>query len=415
MRPSIKIRPATLILAGVCVGAVWFPGNQYLFSQTTDRAQVPTGQDLAAAEKEVADVFSSAIKQAKTPKEKTKVANELYEAIANSELPVKYVLLNSTIEMAKEAVAIPIAFEAIEKMGQLFEIDPMARKSDAISSFSKGNYSRKQGSRLIRMAFEAIEVNMAANQPDQASELAIAAQRIAKKTNLEISHKSAQQYVSLMRSMKSAAVACNAGLGTLESNPDDEAANLKVGRYFCFFLNDFEKGSPYLLKSNVEKLRVAAELEIKAGERLNLQCADAWWNVALDQNKEPLQIRIKQRAVAIYKHCLPQLDGIAKAKASSRIEELKAFGSIKLPTGIEIISAKFGAGNKWVDVTEKLKEILESDSTILHNSSKGLNVKDPAPGWKKKIKVTYVINGKQKNASVGGGGSKKIDLLKRLK
>ena len=413
MRVSIRIQCARFLFLVVCIASGCFSCSQPLFSQTTtsNQAPVPTGEELATAEKLVLGIFSEPIKKAKTHSKKVKVAYEIFSNVDETqELAAKYVLLNKTIEVTREAPAIDLLFASIKKKDELFEIDSFKLKTDAILSLSKIKHSRRRGSRLCEMAFVIVEHHMATNKPQQAIEMAVAAQRIAKKSDLKIQLEAAEQFVWLAKSMGLAAENYASALTTLESNPEDESANLNAGLYQCYFMNDFDKGCKHLAKSNVEKIRVAAELEIEAGETLNGQVARAWWEVALDESKTMLQRRIKERATTVYQSSLPTIKGLAKAKAKKRIEEMGKFRTRKLkPAGLGeleesfvlIVSAKFGVGKKWVDVTEKVRELLESDSN-LNSSSKKLGVKDPAPGWNKVTKVIYFRGGKQKNRKLRG-------------
>lgn len=56
---------------------------------------------------------------------------------------------------------------------------------------------------------------------------------------------------------------------------------------------------------------------------------------------------------------------------------------------IEIVNAKFGIGNRWVDVTDPLRELLADRDRTLYINSKSLQKGDPAPGKTKKLIVNY--------------------------
>ena len=68
-----------------------------------------------------------------------------------------------------------------------------------------------------------------------------------------------------------------AGEKTLESMPDDPAANLAVGKWYCLQVGDWKKGIPQLAKSGDAKLAAAAAAE--SGAKL-LEAADAWSSIA---------------------------------------------------------------------------------------------------------------------------------------
>ena len=68
----------------------------------------------------------------------------------------------------------------------------------------------------------------------------------------------------------------------LEKNRDDAAANLAVGKFYCFSKGDWEKGLPLLARGADAALKSVAEKEQAnpntAEERLGL--ADQWWQLA---------------------------------------------------------------------------------------------------------------------------------------
>ena len=76
---------------------------------------------------------------------------------------------------------------------------------------------------------------------------------------------------------------------------------------------------------------------------------------------------------------------------------------------IEITSARFGGGKKWVDVTNVVKEKFASSSQMLTNSTRGLGVN--VKGVKKKrLEVHYRLNGEAKSISIPGGKNQNVNL-----
>lgn len=82
---------------------------------------------------------------------------------------------------------------------------------------------------------------------------------------------------------------------------------------------------------------------------------------------------------------------------------------------IEIVSARFGTGKKWVDVTKNIISILERDPPVFVNSAKGLETRDPLSGYKKKTIIKFRINGKQKEITLPAGPNRRFNLADKLK
>lgn len=59
---------------------------------------------------------------------------------------------------------------------------------------------------------------------------------------------------------------------------------------------------------------------------------------------------------------------------------------------ITIIKATFGRGRKWADVTTRVQDLVDILKDGFKVSPKDLK-KDPTPGWKKELRVTFSVNG----------------------
>ena len=63
-----------------------------------------------------------------------------------------------------------------------------------------------------------------------------------------------------------------------------------------------------------------------------------------------------------------------------------------------IISARWGGGKVWVDVTKNLKEWVAGDDDFwADNESLG---SDPTPGWGKTLEIKYKIDGEEKTLKI---------------
>lgn len=108
----------------------------------------------------------------------------------------------------------------------------------------------------------------------------------------------------------------------LDKKPDDPAANLAVGKYYCLRKGDWEKGLPMLALGQDERLKTVAGQEIAGANTAadKVKLGDAWWDLA---EKEPgkAQSVLRGRANYWYQQALPDISGLAKAKLEKRIKE----------------------------------------------------------------------------------------------
>ncbi len=98
-------------------------------------------------------------------------------------------------------------------------------------------------------------------------------------------------------------------LAVLKPMPDDPAANLGAGRFYCLLRDDWLQGTAMLIKGSDEKLKVAAQKDLQAGGgTVNdlLLAADAWYDLLA--NADPsLKPAIHARALFWYTAAEPAL------------------------------------------------------------------------------------------------------------
>ena len=56
-----------------------------------------------------------------------------------------------------------------------------------------------------------------------------------------------------------------------------------------------------------------------------------------------------------------------------------------------MISARFGGGNNWADVTKKVQQLFAEGKAFYVNP--GTLGVDPTPGWRKHLQIEYVQDG----------------------
>ena len=107
---------------------------------------------------------------------------------------------------------------------------------------------------------------------------------------------------------------------------------------------------------------------------------------------------------------------IQEALSSSKAPETLAAGdqSQDLAEKIEIISAKYGRKNSWVDVTSHIQSLMKSGSYQLTNNHEGFGVKDPRKGKKKQLVIEYRFKGSKKTKTIGESWKRKYNLVREL-
>jgi hypothetical protein len=119
-------------------------------------------------------------------------------------------------------------------------------------------------------------------------------------------------------------------LEKLKSDPSDAASNLEAGKFYCFSLEDFHQGLPYLAACGDAMLAQAARFDIAAAQRADsrtqFEAAQAWQKAETKivdrEDKQSAQRRerwLLQQAVA-------GLSGIDQVEANKRLAQLQNVG-----------------------------------------------------------------------------------------
>jgi len=121
-------------------------------------------------------------------------------------------------------------------------------------------------------------------------------------------------------------------LAVLETEPDNAEAHLAVGRWYCCFKGDWEKGLPHLAKGSDAALTAVARRELNApptGPKDQEALADAWWDLA-ERREGAEKEALLLRAGTWYQQAAKEVGGgLARVKLDKRLAEI---AKIERPT-----------------------------------------------------------------------------------
>ncbi len=287
----------------------------------------PDEATQATALKLAKEVYGEAWTAAKIPSQKRELAQKLLHGADESEndLPSRYILLKLARDAATQAADGLLAFEAIDKMAEQFQVDDIQMKLNVLTTFSKRAKSPADHKSLGEQAAGLVDGAIAHDNIDVAvklCELALPEARALRDADLlrEVKSRSEQ-----CRALAKASQEMKEAAAVLDKKPDDPLANLTVGKYYCFQIGDWEKGLPMLALGKDETLKALAAQEIggitKADDQVKV--GDGWWNLA-EKEQGKVQVNLRGRADYWYQQALPELSGLAKAKLEKRIKEYEA-------------------------------------------------------------------------------------------
>jgi hypothetical protein len=304
------------IVLGLC--------NPLRAAEPVERRPVPDDAAQAKATALVQEIFGRQPRQ--TAEERRTLAQKLLAQAQGTadDAAARFVLLRLARDTAAGAGDLELSLEAVDAMAEGFQIDAAAMKVEAVETAARGAATAAQHKAAAEGALSLADEAMRRDDVETATRLdriAVAAARKGRDgvlVNKAVAHgREVEKAARAYRKVKSA-------LATLEQSPADPEANLAVGRYLCLTKGDWSKGIPMLALGSDEPLKGLAARELKPPADAAGQAAlgDAWWDVA-EQDEGTAKDQLRSRAAAWYRKALPDLSGLAKAKAQKRIDEVQ--------------------------------------------------------------------------------------------
>jgi hypothetical protein len=87
-------------------------------------------------------------------------------------------------------------------------------------------------------------------------------------------------------------------------------------------------------------------------------------------------------------------------------------GAASPSAGVLIVSATYGSGTHFADVTERVDELIHQPDVEFFARPEWLHA-DPTPGWNKALTIVYEFKGRRYVFTAGEGGKVSVDLLIR--
>jgi hypothetical protein len=107
------------------------------------------------------------------------------------------------------------------------------------------------------------------------------------------------------------------------------------------------------------------------------------------------------------------ISGCASPSRSARAEARplrEAVPSDAPASKLLVISAVYGSGDKFADVTYRVNDLLRDPETVFWARPHWLGA-DPTPGWNKALVIVYECDGRRRTFSTGEGGEVSVGRL----
>jgi hypothetical protein len=181
------------------------------------------------------------------------------------------------------------AFRAIDELSKHFVINAPQMKAGALETAARAFSLRPSNEGLARACLATVTQALAGDDYATAERLIKLGEWAAQNTKNVALVTSVQARGRAVTAQQKEHEKIKPDLETLKSKPDDPDANARVGRSFCLFTGDWEKGLPLLAKGSDKKLQALAEKEMAVTNEPAAQAAlgDGWYDLAEAEDGAP--------------------------------------------------------------------------------------------------------------------------------
>lgn len=287
-----------------------------------EKAAVPDPALTKQALDAIRDLFADEYRS-RDDQERLALAKRLLRTGRDAQEPTeRYVLLTEARDISADAGQTTVAFEAVAALDQWYRIDRAEQKDEILKVVAKKARSNEANEALARAYFEVISDSVAADDYERANDLMRRLLALSKRIKDKDLRQRADEQSRFLRDLRKQYEGLGGTLATLETKPDDPAANLVYGAFLCFWKADWARGLPRLATGSEAKLRELAQAELAGPEAPDalLRLADQWWEVG-ESRRGQEQTEIRRHAAYWYREVLPELSGVTKLRVQKRWNE----------------------------------------------------------------------------------------------
>jgi formylglycine-generating enzyme required for sulfatase activity len=299
-RVAMQVAPssptATAAVAQPAPGAQAAAPSQPAAASPAARQAPPGEAEQEKALKAAQEQIKAPWQQAQTPAAKGALAKQLLQQAIDrqNDAAGRFALFELARDVAAEAGDWELVQATIKAQAEAFVVERFQIGAGILADWAKRPQNLAQRSALVEKIIKLLDEALDAPDVAAADSLCKLAVSEAAKSRSKVLVQRAQNSKKRLAEAHRTADALVKAQAALAAHPNDEDANLVVGRQFCFGKGDWEKGLPMLAHGSDEALRTLAQQELAAlgsgpGAPSNPQSpipnplllADAWWNLAL--------------------------------------------------------------------------------------------------------------------------------------
>jgi hypothetical protein len=290
--------------------------------RSSGKSPEPAPAEQKKAEKLIRDLYKEEYAR-KSPAEVKSLAARLLESglKTQEDEAARFVLLREARDLALHAGSTEAALMAIDAIGKFFETNTASMRLSVLQSLAKSAVDAED---CVLLAGEALKQGewFVGNDDYSSAEKALGVAEAAARKSKDLTLLSrVQSMVVETQAVRREYERVKSSIKSLEENPEDPAANLCVGRFYCVFKGEWSRGLPYLSKGADAGLKAAAEKDLAGAPGADALAAigDTWWTLG-EKQKGASKNHVQERALHWYRQAWKGLAGIAKEKVRARFK-----------------------------------------------------------------------------------------------
>jgi hypothetical protein len=323
--PGFTVAPS----AGATRDSFGQPESQQIGKAEPVRRPQPSAAESASAIDEARKVYEAAAKAATKSTQKAALAGRILQDARSTQnnFTTRYVLFELARKFYVQAGEVREAISAAETLQDEYEVPADQVTSLTVDALDDvPQLPSEQRTELARAAAQLCEKAIAAEDFERADKLStIALQSANKQKDNDLKKEITQRRAQVMAIVKQWRN-IKANLEKLKTEPEDVASNLLAGRFFCFTLENFDRGLEYLAASGDPLLAPVAERDLagpSGGPQKTFAAASAWQEAQTSLTDKDERLAAQRREKWLLTQALSGLEGFDAAKATKRLEDLK--------------------------------------------------------------------------------------------
>jgi len=287
-------------------------------------ARSPDSAAVAKAASEVQAKYAAQIAAAKRADQKLVLARAIRDEAqsAASDPPRQAALWLEAQRLAATGGDLRMAVSVLRDRADRFPIDLLSESAELLKTAVYPASQRAENAALADQASQFLDQAIAEDRFDAAEPLRKIASQAYGKLKYVDSVNRLNALQAELTTMKSEHDRLGPSLQKLAAAPSDAEANLAVGRYHCFYKNDWRRGLPKLAQgSDLDQATAARkDLDNPKAPPACAEVAELWWNIG-QKLPQAAKRTVNRRVAEWYLIALPGLMGNQRAAALRRIEQ----------------------------------------------------------------------------------------------